>query len=411
MPHTVVMVTTSYPRYPGDTVGTFMEPIARGIAARGHAVHVVAPWHPLIDRPAADAGVHLHYFRYAPIARLNVFGYSAALRADVTLRARAYLIAPAAAVAGWRLAQRVVRRYDANVVHGHWVVPGGAIAAAAAGSRPLVISLHGSDVYVAERHRVAGWAARVVFRRAGGVTACSDDLARRAVELGAAGERLDVIPYGVDVDRFSPNIEAREDTRRALGLDADSPMLFSAGRLVRKKGFEYLIDAAGRLASAWPTLRTVLAGSGDLERELHERAERRGAAARVDFLGPVSQDDIPRYLAAADLVVVPSVHDVAGNVDGLPNFLLEALASGRPVVTTDVGGIASVARHGETAEVVPPGDATALAAAIAGLLRDPERGHALGAAGRDAMRRSHGWEDTAERFERVYDRVATAAPP
>ena len=411
MRHTVVFVTSSYPRFRGDTVGTFMEPIARGIAARGHAVHVVAPWHPTIDRPASDGGVQLHYFRYAPVAGLNVFGYASSLRADVTLRGSALLAAPFAVAAGWYAARRVARRYSATIMHGHWVVPGGVIAAAAAAARPLVISLHGSDVYIAERYRVVGWTAEAALRRARWVTACSDDLARRAVMLGAAAERVDVVPYGVDVERFSANIQAREDMRRALGLDADAPLLFSAGRLVRKKGFEYLIDAVSRLVSAWPTLRTIVAGGGDLERELRERAERSGAAARVDFLGPVSQDDIPRYLAAADLVAVPSVRDVAGNVDGLPNFLLEALASGRPVVTTDVGGIASVARHGETAELVPPGDAAALAAAIDGLLRDPERGHALGAASRNAMRRSHGWEDTAERFERVYDRVATAAPP
>ena len=85
MPHTVVMVTTSYPRFSGDTVGTFLEPIAQGVAARGHAVHVVAPWHPRINRDRIDGRVHFHYyFRYAP-ARFSVFGYAEGLRADVDL--------------------------------------------------------------------------------------------------------------------------------------------------------------------------------------------------------------------------------------------------------------------------------------------------------------------------------------
>ena len=94
------------------------------------------------------------------------------------------------------------------------------------------------------------------------------------------------------------------------------------------------------------------------------RARDAGVGHRVTFAGNVSQNTIPSYLNAADLVVVPSVRDTAGNVDGLPNFLLEALVSGTTVVTTDVGGIRSVAKDGHTAIVVPPANADALAEAI-----------------------------------------------
>src|SRR5262245_4782728 len=104
---TIVMVTTSYPRFPGDTVGTFMEPIAHGVARLGHIVHVVAPWHPLVTRPAREGDVHFHFFRYAPFASWNVFGYAAAMKADVRLRGVAYLAAPFALVAACRAARRV----------------------------------------------------------------------------------------------------------------------------------------------------------------------------------------------------------------------------------------------------------------------------------------------------------------
>src|SRR5438105_15943244 len=98
MRHVVVMVTTSYPRFPGDSVGTFMEPIAKGVAARGHEVHIVAPWHPRLTRRTAEDGVHFHFFKYAPLPALNVFGYAAGLQADVRLR-RAAWIAAALAIA------------------------------------------------------------------------------------------------------------------------------------------------------------------------------------------------------------------------------------------------------------------------------------------------------------------------
>jgi Glycosyltransferase Family 4 len=176
----IVMVTSSYPRFPGDSVGTFLEPIAKGVAARGHGVHIVAPWHPRVTRGADEDGVSFHFYKYAPVAALNVFGYAAAMRADVSLRGAAYAAAPLALMAGWRAARLVARRHAATHMHGHWVVPGGAIAAAARPSLPLVVSLHGSDVYVAERLAPARAVARSVFRRAGVITACSSDLARRA---------------------------------------------------------------------------------------------------------------------------------------------------------------------------------------------------------------------------------------
>ena len=180
MSERIVMVASSYPRFEGDSVGSFMEPIAQGIAARGHEVHLVAPWHPKWNRPKVDRGVHFHLFHYAPVQALNTFGYAEGMRADVRLRASAVAVAPLAVLAGWFKALRVAQKKRATIMHAHWVIPGGVIGAAAAGSIPLVISLHGSDVFVAERHPAARLAARTAFNRARWVTACSEDLRSRA---------------------------------------------------------------------------------------------------------------------------------------------------------------------------------------------------------------------------------------
>jgi len=401
MPFVVVMVTTSYPRFPGDSVGTFMEPIARHVAARGHEVHIVAPWHPRMTRGKEEDGVFFHFFRYAPVPALNVFGYAAGLHADVKLKSAAWMAAPLALAAGWFKAMRVAQKRRATVMHGHWVVPGGVIAAAARPALPLVVSLHGSDVFVAERTPPARVAARHVFARAGMVTACSDDLARRAVALGAAPGRLDVVPYGVDTSRFKPSPEARGLLRARIGLGADDVLLAAAGRLVSKKGFEYLIDAM----AAIPGAHLAIAGDGDLAQPLRERAERARLGARVHFLGNLPQDDVGAWFGAADVVVIPSVRDDSGNVDGLPNTVLEALASGTPVVATLAGGIGSVVRHGETGWIVPERDAPALAGAVTTLLGNQAQRERLGAAGRALVETRFGWDAAAARFESAYDRA------
>ena len=400
------MVTTSYPRFPGDSVGTFMEPIARGVAARGHTVHVVAPWHPLVTRRSIEEGVHFHFYRYAPHPSLNVFGYAAAMKADVSLRAQAFVAAPLALAAGWRTARKIARRHNATIMHGHWVIPGGVTAAAAASGRPLVISLHGSDVYVAERLLPARLAARSAFRRAAFVTACSADLARRAIALGADPERMMVIPYGVDAERFRPDPGARVALRAQLRIPADAYLIAAAGRLVRKKGFEYLIDAVGRLPA--PTVLAI-AGDGTLGEELRGRAASHGVADRVRFLGDRSQDDVAALFAAADVVVAPSVRDDAGNVDGLPNVVMEALASGTPLITTLAGGIGAVVDHEATALIVPEKDAAAIAREVGRALADEALHDRLGSGARAMAQERFGWAGTAAAFEEAYGRAIAAA--
>lgn len=394
------MVATSYPRFPGDGVGSFMEPIAKGVAALGHEVHLVAPWHPAITRGKQEDGVFFHFFKYAPHPSLGVFGYAAGLKADTQLRGAAFAAAPLAMAAGWFKAWRVATKRRATIMHGHWVIPGGVIAAAAARGLPLVLSLHGSDVFVAERHAAIGAVARRVFGRAGAVTACSADLHARAIRLGARPATTTIVPYGVDTDRFQPDPSARTATRARLGL-GDGPVIFTAGRLVSKKGFEYLIDATRMLIVQHPDLRVLIGGEGDLHAALRARA----AGLPVQLLGNQSQDDIARLCAAADVVAVPSVRDDAGNVDGLPNFALEALASGTPVVATTAGGLPQAITDGENGRLVPERDPDALVRALGDILRAPSYGATLGTAARARVLREHAWASTAQGMVDAYRRA------
>lgn len=404
--HVVVMLATSYPRFPGDTIGTFMEPIAKGVAGRGHEVHMVLPWHPQLRREGVEDGVRFHTFTYAPHPSLNVYGYAGALRKDTDLRWSAWASAPLALAASFAAVRRVAREAGATILHGHWLVPSGAVVAAAAGRRPVVISLHGSDVYVAERHAVATAVARRTLARADWVTACSDDLRDRTIRIGADPARIETVPYGVDADRFRPDAAARARVRAALGLGADDLVWFTAGRFVSKKGFEFLIDALGAVAGRWPAAKLVLAGGGDLDAALRTRARDRGVAGRVVFPGVLAQGDVGAYLAAADIAVAPSVHDAQGNVDGLPNTVMESLASGTPLVASRVAGIPSVVTEGETGLLVPERDVPALAGALERLMGDPDARAAMGARARAYVQREHSWARVAERFEAAYDRAA-----
>ena len=200
----------------------------------------------------------------------------------------------------------------------------------------MAIGLHGSDVFLAERRgvrRLARWA----LGRASLLTGSSPELVERICALGFPAARSRVIPYGVDTARFSPDPGRRRIWRERLGIGEDAPVLLGVGRMAAKKGFGVLAAALPRLLPALPELHVVLAGGGDLLPEL--AAATAPWRERVHLPGAVLRDTLPDLYRAADLFVLPAVHDEKGNVDGLPNVILEAMASGLPVVASGISGI------------------------------------------------------------------------
>jgi len=393
------MVTSSYPRFAGDVVAPFIESIARGVAARGHRVDVVLPHHPELRR-RDDEPVSFHPYRYAPLDRWSRWGYAQSLRRDVSVRAGAFLLAPFVAFALRRIVAERLRATRYDVVHAHWVVPNAALVGGLVRSHgvPLVVSLHGSDVFVAETLLPARLLAGHVLRQAGAVTACSADLHRRAVRLGARPERTRTVPYGVD--RVAPTDVDVPAVRAQLGAPSGSTLVLGLGRLVEKKGFTYLIEAVRNV----PNVFLAIAGAGDLRAELEAQAAASGAPVRL--VGALDRDSVAAALEAAEVVVVPSIVDRAGNVDGLPNVLLEAMAAGRAVIASRVAGIPDVVTDGVDGILVAEKDATGLAAALTRLAADPALRKRLGDAARVTVTRRLSWERAAQTFEESYAAAA-----
>jgi glycosyltransferase involved in cell wall biosynthesis len=205
-------------------------------------------------------------------------------------------------------------------------------------------------------------------RRATCVVACNTDVAG---EFDGSGARVTLVRHGVDLDRFP----ARRDSSGTFTL-------LAVGRLVEKKGFHVLIDAVSRLGSTW---RLRIVGDGPEKDALAAGARGCGIADRVAFCGAMTHDVLPREYRRADVVVVPSICDSSGDRDGLPNVVLEAMASSAAIVGTDAGAITSAIRDGATGLIVPAGDAIALASALARLAAAPGLRRRLGDAARAAV--------------------------
>ena len=408
-PLDLLFLTQTYPRFAGDTSGPFIRDLARALVRGGDRVTVLTPHAAGVPGRWEDGGVEVVSFRYAP-ERREVLGYGRSLEADERVKGGAALVAPLYALAARRAVRRQLagRRFD--LVHAHWIVPNGIVAAAAGGGprrTPLAIGLHGSDVFLAEKPG-ARLLARWALSRACLLTGCSPELVDRVRALGFPEERsrvIRVIPYGVDVNVFSPassssSPDRREVWRERLGIPLEAPLLLGVGRMATKKGFQELIGILPALLGEFPELRVVLAGGGDLLDRF--RAAARPWEGRVHLPGPVLRDTLPDLYRAADLFVLPAVHDARGNVDGLPNVILEAMASGLPVVASGISGIPLAVEDGRTGSLVPERDPGALLGALRRLLADPAAAREMGERGRRKAEAGLTWDAVAARYREGY---------
>ncbi len=400
----ITVLTSSYPRYPGDGTAPFVRSISNSLAKLGHEVEVVAPYDPAV-RSSENDGVHVHRFRYVWPERLHIMGHARALNADVRLRPLAILLLPLFLISAFITLMRVTSRQESQIIHVHWVIPNGLVAAWVAAIRkiPFIISLHGSDIFIAHRNPFFGAVAHWVFRRADAVTACSADLQQAAIALGAPEETL-LLPWGADPLLFYPDQKSSE-VRRTLVNDPADVILVALGRLVPKKGFGILLASLPKVIEYYPKVRLIIAGDGPLKQELSDQAAELGLTDYVTFVGQVPWDQVPGILAAADIFVLPSVRDLYGNVDGLPTVLPEAMGCGTSVVSSDIGGVRLIIEHDRNGLLVPSDDPRALSEAILILVGNPDKRHSLGIAARQSVVERFNWDTVAQEILKLCERA------
>ncbi len=300
-----------------------------------------------------------------------------------------------------------VKQHDYDLVHAHWVVPNGLIANAAALDIPVAVGLHGSDVFLAERSGVRTL-VKSAMSRTRLLTGCSPELVDRICAIGFDRRRSRVIPYGVDTDQFSPDPERRSIWRERLGIPAEATIALGVGRMVTKKGFHVLLEVMPQILERLPQTHLILGGEGDRLDEFKRTAS--DWQGRIHFPGVILRDTLPDLYRCADLFVLPAVHDSQGNVDGLPNVILEAMASGLPVVASRISGIPLAITDEVEGLLVPESEPAALEAALTRALTElPTREH-WGSAARQKAVTELTWRAVAERYRQAYKDALAGFP-
>ncbi|CAN5376622.1 hypothetical protein BH23GEM4_BH23GEM4_15140 [soil metagenome] len=396
----ILYLVTAYPRGPSDVITPWLVETICRLRPRGVEVEVLAPAYRGVPGGVLE-GVRVHRFRYAP-ARLETLTHDQTAPDRIRERPAYLALVPSYVAAGSLAAARLARTRRFDAVHAFWPLPHGifGLAAKAAAGTPLVSTFFGVELTWLESDLpFLRPLLRRIVRRSDAVTAISS---YTAAKLAAAvpGVRPAIIPFGAATESRAAAKASREPRTGGFAL------LF-VGRLVERKGVAVLLEAMARLSA---DVQLAIVGDGPEREALHAQAERLDLTKRVLFEGYVRQDDLERHFAACDALVLPAVIDAKGDTEGLGVVLLEAMSYGKPVVASRAGGIVDIVRDGRNGLLVRPGDATALAAAIAALRDDPERAAALGAQGRQDVEREFSWEAIVDRLTAVYEEVVVSPP-
>lgn len=387
----VCVITTAFPRWPGDAQAIFVWEAVRAIARRGVDIRVVAMHSPGTAAHEIMDGIPVHRPRYAWPESLELLrkGGAGGLPSTFEQHPHTWLLLPQFLATHTLAMVRHVR--DCDLVHAHWTLSGACAAIARAIHKaPVLLTVHGSDIYRLPRLPAGRRFTRWVLTHCNQISAVSNSLRETTIALGANPEHICVVSNGVDTQRFTMGDDRREDT------------ILYVGSFIERKGLRYLLHSLPGIIRHHPERRLVLVGEGPQYEELVALATRLGVADHVTFLPFSPQDQVARWMRRARLLVLPSIEEGQGVV------LLEALASGTPIVASNVGGIPDVVTP-DVGALVPPADPKTLGEAISRLMDDECRWLAASKAARSRAVQFYDWDHIAAQFVDLYEKTIARA--
>lgn len=300
----------------------------------------------------------------------------------------------------------LVRRAAPRLIHAHFGFDG--VEAWPIAQRlglPLLVTLHGSDITTAMEWFTSGRAgrrwtayperlARIATQRQVSFVAISENIRRAALDAGLPPERIFVERIGVNTSGFAPG---------GLPIAKRQPLILFLGRLVEKKGCTFLIDSFKTLRHDVPGCQLVIAGDGPLRADLEAQA---AGLDGIRFAGSVSHDEVRALMQQARVFCLPSITAASGDAEGLPLVILEAQASGVPVVTSARGGAEEGIRDGETGLAFAEHDVAAMTRHLSSVLTDDTLATRMSEAAPGFIAAEHDLLKCTERLERVYDLVS-----
>lgn len=342
--------------------------IARHLARKGYEVHVITSLDKGLPKEGVEQGFHVHRIGFPKIKFLGI----AIFRFKILL---------------------TLRKVNPDLVHGQGTgISWSAFFAKKLLKKPYIVWRRGIDIGLDGLFTRP--LSRLVIKKADAVIALTEDMKR---EIQAINNReVLVIPNGIDFERFH-NL-SRDEMRYKLQAGADERLVVFVGRFRPEKGVRYLIEAMEIIRRKSQNVRLILIGEGPEEEDLKRLVEQLNLRDCIDFLGQVPNEEVPHYMAASDVFVLPSL------AEGFPNVILEAMASGLAIVATKVSGLPEIIEDGGNGFLVESKNSEQIAEKVLLLLNDDELRERISKNNREKAE-DYSWESVIERLEKIYEKV------
>ncbi len=400
----LLVITSTFPRWPDDSVPPFVYELCKRLQ-REFSLTVLAPHFPGGAVRERWDNIDIRRFRYfwSPLEKLALGdGITSTLRKNFLY----YLLVPFFLVGELIAIKRTLREIKPDLIHAHWVIPQGFLAALSKGTLPLVISTHGGDIW-GFRNPLTLALKRFALRRASAVTVVSNEVKKEIETNLLPGLRASLVSMGVDAHEFSPD---RYSERWRTQYSDYRNILLYVGRLTETKGVEYLVQAIPRILEHFPNTKLLVVGSGPAEKSLRQLIVNLNITDHVELLGPRPNSELPIYYASADVFVAPFVETDRGVKEGLPVTLLEAMSSGAVVITGGLVGNRDLVKHGQNGFLCRQRDPQNLAEKVIDVL-SMDTSASIKSAARQTVVDHYDWSAIGKRFsDLLKDSLNETAP-
>lgn len=398
----LLILASTYPRWRDDPEPAFIHELAKRLC-RWFQVHVLCPHAKGAAPSEIMDDVHVHRYRYAP-QRWETLVNDGGIVTNLKHHPLKAVLLPGFVLSQAWMAWRLCRRMRVDVIHAHWIVPQGLLAAGLQylpGNRvPFIVTSHGADLY-ALKGRVFDWIRRFVLRRASAATVVSTAMRESLRSPDVDADRIAVLSMGVDVNsRFKPGI----------GMSRSRNEILFVGRLVEKKGLGYLMRALPGIFRQHPDAFLSIAGFGPEEQALRSAVADLGLLDKVQFLGGLPQAELPALYARAAVFVAPFIQAESGDQEGLPVALMEAIACGCPVLAGDVSGLHDMLGEHAACVTLDPRDIGEIERRVASVLSSPDEARARAKQMSVFVRDRFDWDRIAAEYALVLESALRAQP-
>lgn len=399
----VLVLTSSFPRYKNDWWQQAILSIYSNMNLKKYSITVIAPSAPGAKNKENIGGIKVRRFMYFYPSKLQVLTtgegvlYTSRKKIIGRIQVLTFVLVEFLTVF------KTLLKEDFDIIHANWILPQGLIAVFVKFlfRKPVIVTVHGTDIFAIKKF---DFIKAFILDHIDLCTANSSATFKAAYEISPRA-KIQIVPIGVDIKMFHPQ-KKDSDWKRSFGKNVK--IILGVGRLIKWKGFEYLIKALPRVLSEFPETKLIILGRGPEEENLKKLVDKLHLQLGKDVFFPehVGAGRLPYIYASSDLVVSPSITiPSTGEKEGLGNVALEARASGTPVIASKSGGLVDTIDGKSNGLLFRERDYKGLSKQIINVFSDKKLERRLSVNGLKLVRSKYSWKIISKRFEKIYEEI------